>query len=356
MKENVRILAIDTSCDETSVAITENFNILSNAISSQVDLHKVWGGVVPDIARRAHQERIDFVIEKAINIASKQVGKKIEWKDIDAIAVTYGPGLAIALEVGINTAKKLANEHNKPLIIVNHLEGHLLSPLAKNSKGEKGIDLDDIKYPALGLIISGKHTEIVLVKKIGDYTVIGETLDDAIGEAFDKIGRMLDLGYPAGPVVTEFAKKGNFKKFLLPIPMHNRKDSLNFSYSGLKTSIYYLIKNFPRKLSKQDIFDIAASFEFSASSHLTEKLEQAILHYKPKSLLVGGGVAASPTIRKNIRNCVKKFELKAYFPSSNRLYMDNAGMIGIVGYLKYLRGEFVTDLDKVDRVPRARMG
>jgi len=355
MKKPIYILSIDTSCDETSVAITKDLSILSNVISTQVELHKIWGGVVPDIAKRAHQERIDFVIEKAFNNATRQAGRRLSGEDIDAVAVTFGPGLAIALEVGINEAKELAQKYDKPLIAVNHLEGHMLSAIARNAKGGKGLAIKSMKYPSLGVIISGKHTELVLINALGSYEIIGETLDDAIGEAYDKVGRMLDLGYPAGPIVTEFAKRGDRSKFIFPIPMTKNKE-LNFSYSGLKTAVYYLIKKFPSKLTKTDVYDISASFEYSAAKHLVEKIELAIIKNNPKAILVGGGVASSPTIRKKIREVASKYDLKTYFPFSKKLYMDNAGMIGIVAYLKYLDKEFIVNSTILDRVPRARIG
>lgn len=352
MKKNPLILGIDTSCDETSAGITSGDRILSNVVSSQVKLHEIWGGVVPDIARRAHQEKIDHVIKKAFVQASKIAGNLITLENIDAIAVTYGPGLAIALEVGINKAKELSEKYKKPLIAINHLEGHLLSALAKNSLGEQGMDLTEEDFPALGVIISGKHTDLVLVKKIGDYQVVGETLDDAIGEAYDKVGRMLDLGYPAGPVVTEMAKKGNPLKYPLPIPLHKREDTLNFSFSGLKTAVYYLITKEIKELSKQDVYDISASFEFSAITHLQEKLALAIKKYHPNTILVGGGVGASVTVRAGIRKTSQNFGLEAYFPHGKKLYMDNGAMIAHTGFYRYLAGDFVQNKGALDRQPR----
>lgn len=357
MKRNTPlILAIDTSCDETSAAITHGDRILSNVISSQVNLHKIWGGVVPDIARRAHQERIDSVIEKALILATQVYKKRITLINIDAVAVTFGPGLAIALEVGITKAKEICQKYNKPLIAINHLEGHLLSATAKNSLGEKGITLKNKDFPAIGLIISGKHTEIVVVNEVGDYEVVGETLDDAIGEAYDKVGRMLDLGYPAGPIVTEFAKKGDPSKYKLPVPMRNNKESLNFSFSGLKTAVYYMLKKDLGKLSEQDVYDVAASFEKSAIAHLTDKLNAAIIKYKPKTVLVGGGVASSPAVRRAIRKLCSNFGLQAHFPYSNKLYMDNGGMIGIVASYAYDRNEILKNHETLDRNPRANLG
>ena len=353
---NPIILGIDTSCDETSAGVTHGDRVLSNVISSQVNLHKIWGGVVPDIARRAHQERIDAVIEKSLMLASRNHKKSITLDNIDAVAVTYGPGLAIALEVGIEKAKEIALKNNKPLIAVNHLEGHLLSALAKDSLGQKGLILSERDFPALGLIISGKHTEIVLVNNIGDYLVVGETLDDAIGEAFDKVGRMLDLGYPAGPIVTVFAKRGDPTRFTLPIPMRNKKDSLDFSFSGLKTAVYYMLKKELTVLTKKDVYDMCASFENSAISHLQDKLELAIIKYNPTLILVGGGVASSAKVRASIRKTAGNFKLKAHFPGSNKLYMDNGAMIGLVASKKHPNNEFVDKLEKLEREPRLKLG
>lgn len=359
MKTNPIILGIDTSCDETSAGITFGNKIFSNVISSQVKLHEVWGGVVPDIARRAHKEKIDFVIARALTQASqtrslreKYRGLALKIEDIDAVAVTYGPGLAIALEVGINKAIDIAKQYNKPLIAINHLEGHLLSPLAKNSLGTKGLDLKKEDFPILGVIISGKHTDLVLVESIGKYRVVGETLDDAIGEAYDKVGRMLDLGYPAGPVLTEMAKKGDPKKYPLPIPLHNRADTLNFSFSGLKTAVYYLIKNELGELSKQDVCNVAASFEFSAISHLKEKIAIAIERHQPQKVLVGGGVGSSKAVRVGIRKISRDFGLEAHFPYGKKLYMDNGAMIAHAGFYRYLKGEFVESVNTIDREPR----
>lgn len=352
--KQITILAIDTSCDETSVAITRDRRILSNIISSQTDLHKVWGGVVPDIARRAHQDKIDFVIDKAFRVASSNLSKTLKYEDIDAIAVTQGPGLAIALEVGLNKAVELSKKHNKPLIAVNHLEGHLLSCMAENLKGEKGFELERELLPAIGLITSGKHTEIVLVREIGKYEIVGETMDDAIGEAYDKVGRMLGLGYPAGPLISELAKKGNPDKYPFPIPMEKQKENLNFSYSGLKTAVYYFVKK-AGDLSKQEIYDVAASFEKSAITHLEQKLELAIIRYNPKTILAGGGVASSAKVRKGIRKTAKKYNLSVHFPFSQKLYPDNAAMIGIAGSYKYERGEILENIDTLDRQPRMKL-
>lgn len=349
------IFGIDTSCDETSAGIVQGTSVLGNAVSSQIELHRKYGGVVPGLARRLHAERIDFVISEAFKLAAKNSGKKITWDDISALAVTYGPGLAIALEVGVAKAKELAGKYRKPLIAVNHMEGHLLSSLAANSAGRSQVILSKKDFPALGVLISGKHTDLVLMDKIGHYRIIGETLDDAIGEAYDKVARMLGLGYPGGAVVTELAKKGDPLKFKLPVPMEKHA-SLNFSYSGLKTAVYYLLKSLEdkgHKLNKKDIEDIAASFEFSAITELQIKLEQALKIYPVKTILVGGGVVGSAKVRAGIRKIAAGCKLPVYFPFDKKLHQDNAAMIAVAGYYKFLRKEFSGT--NIDRDPRARL-
>lgn len=347
-------MAIDTSCDDTSVAILKKDWVIANVISSQIELHRKWGGVVPDIARRAHQDKIDGVIKESLSRASKVLKKKVALTDLDAIAVTYGPGLAIALEIGVSKAKEIAKQYQIPFIAVNHMEGHLLSALAKNSLGKKGLSLQKKDFPLLGVLISGGHTDLVLMHDFGKYELVGQKLDDAIGEAYDKAARMLGLGYPGGPVLTEFAKHGDKNKYPLTIPMLRNK-TLNFSYSGLKTAVYYLLERLTdkhrKKISKQQTFDIAASFEASAIRHLQDRLKMAIEKYHPHLILVGGGVGSSPKVRAGIRQIAKNFELKAHFPFDKRLFMDNGAMIGVAAFYRYLRGKF-SPLN-TDRHPRA---
>lgn len=340
VKKEILILSIDTSCDETSASITSNLNVLSNVISSQIELHKKYGGVVPLVAKRAHEERIVPVITEALKRS------RINIEDIDAIAVTYGPGLAIALEVGVSKAKELAIKYNKPLIAINHMEGHFLSSLANNSKGV-GNNID-LKFPIMGLLMSGKHTEIVLCNEIGKYEIIGETLDDAVGEAYDKVARMLGLGYPGGRVLSDFADKGE-DKYHFTVPMINQ-DNLNFSYSGIKTAVMYFVKTHPN-LNKQEIYDVAKSFEESAIKHILDRLSKALKKYPVKLLFVGGGVASNPKIRSAIRKEAKKHSVSLYAPRDKKLYMDNAAMIGIVAHYKYLKSEF-TDPTTLDRDPK----
>ena len=340
VKKEILILSIDTSCDETSSSVTRNLNVLSNVISSQIELHKKYGGVVPLVAKRAHEERIDPVITEALKRS------KVKFKDLDAIAVTYGPGLAIALEVGVSKAKELATKYNKPIIRVNHMEGHFLSSLANNSKGV-GNNID-LKFPIMGLLMSGKHTEIVLCNEIGKYEIIGETLDDAVGEAYDKVARMLGLGYPGGRVLSDFADKGE-DKYHFTVPMINQ-NNLNFSYSGIKTAVMYFVKTHPN-LNKQEIYDVAKSFEESAIKHILDRLSKALKKYPVKLLFVGGGVASNSKIRSAIRKETKKLGVSVYAPRDKKLYMDNAAMIGIAAYYKYLKSEF-TDPTTLDRNPK----
>ncbi|MEI7579636.1 MAG: tRNA (adenosine(37)-N6)-threonylcarbamoyltransferase complex transferase subunit TsaD [bacterium] len=352
------ILAIDTSCDDTSAGIVSGTKVLANVIASQVELHRKWGGVVPDIARRAHQENIDLVIKEALQRASINAKKLLTLSSLDAVAVTYGPGLAIALEIGIAKAQEIALQYKISLIPVNHMEGHLLSSLGANLKGVAPIKLSDKDFPVMGLLISGGHTELVLVHELGKYEVIGETLDDAIGEAYDKVARMLNLGYPGGAVVTELAKLGDPEKFPFTVPMLKNK-TLNFSYSGLKTAVFYFLKEFRAKnseLTKQEVCDVAASFEKAAIKHLSARLSMALEQYPVKILLVGGGVTASAKVRAEIRKITTKFGAVAYFAFDRRLFNDNGAMIGIAAHFMAERKEFRFEtLEEIDREPRARL-
>ncbi len=353
------ILAIDTSCDETSVAVTHRRRVISNVLSSQVELHKKYGGVFPTDAKRAHQEKIDHVVNEALTRSH------LNLEQIDAIAVTQGPGLAPALEVGIAKAKELAKQFQKPLIAVNHMQGHLLSPLAQNSKGISSIDFDETNssnFPALSLLASGGHTELVVIKKIGDYTVIGRTRDDAAGEAYDKVARMLGLGYPGGEIIELLAKQGNSQAFDFPIPMAP-EPGLDFSFSGLKTAVMYQLKSLQHTstkqtqtggqafLDKQIICDVAASFQRVLIHSLIIKTKRAVKKIQPKAVWLGGGVGANTQLRSQLRHMLQPFKLKLYAPYPKKLYTDNAAMIGIAAWYQAQRGEFITDIDSLDRKP-----
>jgi N6-L-threonylcarbamoyladenine synthase len=360
----MKILAIDTSCDETAAAVTEGTKVLSNVIWSQALQHAQFGGVMPSLAQRMHRERIDWVISKAIHKA------QITNHKIEAIAVTQGPGLAIALEVGIAKAKELAQKYGLPLIPVNHIEGHLLSPLAVSSTsplsplqnlGEE--ELKKMVWPALGLVISGGHTELILIRNIGDYKILAQTQDDALGEALDKAARMLGLGYPGGAVLEKMAKNGNPKAYFLPLPMARRENAEAFSYSGLKTAMWRLVTNLQNNptspkatLGAGQIYDLAATFQNRAFQHLIRICKRVIenQNIQVKDLLVGGGVAANTDLRKRLRNLGKDTGFQVRFPYSKKLTGDNAAMIGVAAFLRQNSQFSIHNLqfDDIDRKPR----
>lgn len=354
----MKILAIETSCDDTCAAVLEDDKIMSNIISSQTDLHSKWGGVVPDIAKRAHLERIEAVITESI-VRSKICDLKFKnknfeniisegMKKIDIIGVTLGPGLAIALGIGVNKAKELAIKYNKKLVAVNHIEGHLWANLLKNSKGKPERKVD---FPALALTVSGGHTKLVFIKEIGKYEIVGETLDDAAGEALDKAAKMLGLGYPGGPIIERLSEGGKTDFFDLPHPLADKK-ILDYSFSGLKTSFYYKVKDWPKEKIFTNIKDLAATFQDAVFKTLLRKFKLAILKYQPKTLLASGGVLANVELRKRLRKLARETNLPIFMPLHKNLNTDNAAMIGIVTYYKALRREFVKDIENLDRDPR----
>jgi N6-L-threonylcarbamoyladenine synthase len=344
------ILALETSCDDTCSAVLDETKVLGNVISSQINLHKQFGGVMPDVAKRAHQDRIDVVIMTALKKAKKT------FEDVDVIAVTKGPGLAIALSVGVNKARELAIKYNKKLVAVNHIEGHILSNLINNRAG--------IEFPALSLTASGGHTKLILVNKpipnpsldrAGsnskfEYEVVGETLDDAAGEALDKAAKLLGLGYPGGPVIERIALKGNPLFLDLPKPIASKK-ILDYSFSGLKTSFYYKIKDWPTEKVQEHLADLAASFQNAVFETLLRKYQLAIEKYQPKTLLAAGGVLANRELRKRLRKLAKNNYLKIFMPIKKWQNTDNAAMIGVAGYFKAMRNEF-DDPETLDRDPR----
>lgn len=373
------ILAIDTSCDETSAAITDGRRVLSNVISSQIDIHKKYGGVYPALAKRAHQERIDFVIKEALKRSSTILYHPLPssnslkeskglLKDIKAVAVTYGPGLAIALEVGIKMAKEICENplvirenHRIPLIAINHLEGHIYSCLAQNSRG---VPEREIAFPALCLIVSGGHTEIVLMKDHGVYEVIGATLDDACGEALDKAAKILHLGYPGGPIIEQLAEQGHIcanplvirenHKFHFNPPLRE-KSNLDFSYSGLKTQLLYLVQKMSEDELGKNLYHLAASFQEACFEQIIRKVTRAIKIHQPKTIICGGGVIANKYLRKLMRRVAKENNLPVLFPPYKNLTGDNAAMIGVAAHYKYPRGEFVKNPEMLDREPRLRL-
>ena len=337
MKKEPLILSIDTSCDETAAAVTLGRRILSNVVWSQIAIHRPWGGVVPNLAKRAHQEHIDKVVDTALTEAEKQV------KTIDAVAVTQGPGLAIALEVGIKKAKEIAKKYNKSLIAVDHMEGHMLSSLGGSSF--------KLKFPFLGLLVSGGHTELVLARKIGQYQILGQTLDDAAGEAFDKVAKMLGLEYPGGPIISQLAEDGDMAKFNLPVPMINSQSN-DFSFSGLKTACLYKIEKIPeKKRDKQFLKDFAASFQYALTKSIILKLEKALREYHPRQIVLGGGVINNSYLCQEVKKTARCFGIAVFIPQNRKLLTDNAAMIGIAAYYKFKRKEFVKDISKLDRKP-----
>lgn len=329
----MKILSIETSCDETGVSVLDvrgnNFKVLGNSLSSQVKIHAEYGGVYPMLAKREHIKNLPILLERTLKKAKMELIKP------DAIAVTTGPGLEPALWTGIVFAKDLAKKWKVPLIPVNHMEGHILSVFGKN-KGE--FKIPKVKFPMLALLVSGGHTELVLINDWHKYKVIGETLDDAAGEAFDKVARMLELPYPGGPQISrlaENARKNKIKSsFTLPRPMLHSKN-LDFSFSGLKTSVLYLTQKLG-KLDDRMKSEIALEFENSVIDTLIHKTKKAESLYGAKSLIVAGGVAANQRLRKEIRKNFKN--INVLFPES-KLSTDNSIMIGMVGYMKFLKNK-----------------
>ena len=373
------ILAIDTSCDDTSVAIGQAETILSNIVASQNQIHKQYGGVFPTMAKQAHKENIDACVDMAL----KKAGKN--WQEIDAIAVTQGPGLAPALEIGIQKAKDLAEKNHKKLIAINHIEAHAISNLAEAKSNKTKIE-KEIKFPVLAMVISGGHSDFIFVKNIGDYQKLGQTVDDAAGECLDKVGRMLNLGYPAGPIMEDFAKKGDKTRFEFPKPMTSTPD-FDLSFSGLKTSARNMIKNLEKEkeLDKQAIFDFTASFQKAVFDHINYKLERILFSKNPEEKIypgrkffkniknekikitpineiwLGGGVAANNALRKSIRQTLnhykkmtgEKISLKT--PYRKKLCSDNAAMIALVAFFKYEKGIFQNPKE-LDRKARLSLG
>ena len=329
MKKKPIILGIETSCDETAASIIqengdESPKILSNVVSSQVDVHKEFGGVVPELAARSHAEKIDLITKKAIS----ESGIKI--KDIDAVAATAGPGLIVCLSVGLNFGKAVAFSLKKPFIAVNHLEGHAISPKL-NSK---------INYPYLLLLISGGHSQFLSVKNFGKYKRLGTTIDDAVGEAFDKTAKLIGIEFPGGPKIEEYAKQGDPNKFNLPKPIIN-KGGCNLSFAGLKTAVLKISKKIKTKKEK---FDLAASFQKTIEEILYKKSKIAFKEFKKinnngNTFVVAGGVAANKKIRKVLESLCNEENFKPIFPP---IYLcgDNAAMIAMVGLEKFKRKQF----------------
>lgn len=300
------ILAFETSCDETSVAVLKEGRLASNVIASQIESHKRFGGVVPEVASRHHVEVITACIEEALKEA------EIKADDVDAVAVTYGPGLVGALLVGLSAAKAFAWSHQLPLIPVNHMAGHLMAAQ----------DQAELKFPLMALLVSGGHTELVYVKEPGDYRIVGETRDDAVGEAYDKVGRVMGLTYPAGREIDELAHQGqdvyNFPRAML------QEDNLEFSFSGLKSAFINLHHNAQQKEEELNQADLAASFQTAVLDILLGKTKKALERYPVEMLVVAGGVAANQGLRQRLAEEIT--DIPVVIPPL-RLCGDNAGMI-----------------------------
>ena len=335
MTKNITFLGIETSCDETAAAvIRENdegtADILSNVVSSQIEEHKKFGGVVPELAARAHLENIEYIIDAAL----KESGTTIN--EIDGVAATAGPGLIVCLTVGLNIGKSIAAFSNKPLIGVNHLEGHALSP---------GLN-EKIKFPYLLLLISGGHSQYLIVKDVNEYEQLGTTIDDALGEAFDKTAKMLDLGYPGGPNVEKFSKEGDENFYKLPEPIIN-KAGCNLSFAGLKTAVLRESKKINGDVKLK--YNLAASFQKTINKILYKKTKIAVEMFKEKTkkenfqLIVAGGVAANKTIRENLTQLSNEMNFKIIYPDL-KFCGDNASMIAWAGIQRFKK-DLIDDLN-----------
>ena len=330
MSKKPLILGIESSCDETAASIISendlgNPVVLSNIVSSQVDVHKEFGGVVPELAARSHMEKIDWIVKKAIEESG------VDIKELDAVASTAGPGLIVCLSVGLSFGKAFAASLNKPFIAVNHLEGHALSPKL-NSK---------LNYPYLLLLISGGHSQYLCVRNLGEYKRFGTTIDDAIGEAFDKTAKLLDIEFPGGPQIEILAKKGDPNKYDLPKPIFN-KGGCNLSFAGLKTAVLKIVKKIK---TDQEKFDLAASFQKTIIEILYKKTKIAFgefkkhIDIKEKKFVVAGGVAANKEIRKMLVNLCEEENYEPIFPPIE-FCGDNAAMIAMVGLEKFKLKQF----------------
>ena len=338
MKQDVTILAIESSCDETAAAVVKNGReVLSNVISSQIELHKRFGGVVPEIASRKHIEKINQVIDEALETAG------VTLEDIDAIAVTYGPGLVGALLVGVAQAKALAFAADKPLVGVHHIEGHISANY---------IEHKELEPPFLCLVASGGHSHLVMVKDYGCYEIIGRTRDDAAGEAFDKVARAIGLGYPGGPKIDKLAKEGN--PHAIVFPRAKIADSPDdFSFSGLKSAVLNYLNQCEMKGMEVNRADVAASFQEAVIDVLTTHSIEAAKRNGITKFAIAGGVASNSSLRGRMEQACKANGIEFYHPSP--IYCtDNAAMIGAAGYYDYLRG--IRDGWDLNAIPNLKIG
>jgi N6-L-threonylcarbamoyladenine synthase len=345
-----KILAIETSCDETAAAVVvDGLHIRSNVVASQIDIHRRYGGIFPEIASRQHILALPTVVQDALTQAHT------DWNDLDAVAVTYGPGLAGSLLVGVNAGKGLALSLDRPLLGINHLEGHLYSNWLETD-GEPAIP----RFPSISLIVSGGHTELVLMRGHLDYEVLGRTLDDAAGEAFDNVARLMGLGYPGGPAIQEAAEGGNPAAF--DLPRARLRGSLDFSFSGLKTAVLRIVQRYTDKIESPadtaviqlplrslPVANLAASFQMAVVDVLVEKACQAAEHFEAAEILIAGGVSANAVLRHEMAaRADRPVRVPPLF-----LCTDNAAMIGAAAHHRFLTGERA-DLD-LDVIPNLRL-
>lgn len=336
--EDVVILAIESSCDETAAAVVVNGRkVLSNVIYSQIDLHTLYGGVVPEIASRKHIEKVNQVIDKALKDAG------ISLSDLSAIAVTYGPGLVGPLLVGVSVAKAISFATKIPLIGVHHIEGHICANYIEN---------EELKPPFMSLVVSGGHTHLVRVKDYGEYEIVGKTRDDAAGEAFDKVARAIGLGYPGGPKIDKAAKLGDPESIKFPKAKVNGSE-YDFSFSGLKSAVLNYINTCEMKGEKVVTENVAASFQKSVVEVLTEHAVRAIKEYNCDEFAIAGGVASNTALRESIKDACEKEGVKFYCPAP--IYCtDNAAMIGVAAYHEYLSGNFADY--SLNAIPNLKLG
>lgn len=333
------ILSIETSCDETAVAVVSNRQICSNIVASQILVHQPYGGVVPEVASRCHLETVNQAIDQALQEA------QINWEHIDGIAATCAPGLVGALVVGLTAAKTLAIIHQKPFLGIHHLEGHIYASYLTDP---------DLQPPFLCLLVSGGHTSLILVKECGDYRILGQTRDDAAGEAFDKVARLLQLGYPGGPIIDKIASTGNSNAFSLPdgkisLPQggYHPYDS---SFSGLKTAVWQLVEKLKKQEGDLPINDLAASFQETVARSLTKRAISCALDHGLNTITVGGGVAANSSLRRHLQEAAIKHDLRVLFPPI-KFCTDNAAMIGCAAAEHLERG----DISPLTLGPLSRM-
>ncbi|KSV58586.1 tRNA (adenosine(37)-N6)-threonylcarbamoyltransferase complex transferase subunit TsaD [Acetivibrio ethanolgignens] len=322
MDKDILILGIESSCDETAASVVRNGReVLSNVISSQIELHKLYGGVVPEIASRKHIEKINQVVEEALEEA------KVTLEEIDAIAVTYGPGLVGALLVGVAAAKAIAYAAKKPLVGVHHIEGHVSANF---------IEHKELEPPFLCLIVSGGHTHLVVVKDYGEYEIIGRTRDDAAGEAFDKVARAIGLGYPGGPKIDKLSKEGNSKAITFPRAKVGDSE-YDFSFSGLKSAVLNYLNSCTMKEEAVCVADVAASFQASVVDVLVSHTIAAAKEFGFSTVALAGGVASNSGLREGMEKACQENGLRLCYPSPI-FCTDNGAMIGVAGYYEYMKG------------------